>query len=102
MLNFAAPALISSKHMTAGMHVIQYFMADDVRSIGLALMPVFSYTRNGVWKEDATIMQYISHTGAHVDRQFYLNFKEKCVRGSFSQEMTKSIPIDCACGTLRT
>ena len=78
LLNCAAPAVVHTSHIQAAMHLTQYVMSDSQKAIGLALTPVFSYTKNGVWKEEGAIMQYLASTGAHCDRQWFLTFKEKC------------------------
>ncbi|CAL1166300.1 unnamed protein product, partial [Cladocopium goreaui] len=54
LMNLSAPALVSASHMPAIMHVVGYLCSDNVKNLALALMPVYSYTRNYLWKEEAT------------------------------------------------
>ena len=81
LLNCTAPALVGVNPLHAAMHMSQYVLSNSIKGIGLVLTPVFSYTKNGVWKEESTIMQYLANTGAHCDRQWFLTFKEKCAQG---------------------
>ena len=78
-MNLSAPALVAANHMPAIMHVSGYFMSTSEKNLGLALMPVYSYTRNYLWKEEATVMEWISGTGALCDKQWFLQFVKKCV-----------------------
>ena len=39
-------------------------------------MPVYSYTKNYLWKE-ATVMEWISNTQALCDKQWFLHFSKK-------------------------
>ena len=78
-MNLSAPALVSASHMPAIMHVVGYLCSDNVKKLALALMPVYSYTRNYLWKEEATVMEWISGTQAQCDKQWFLQFLKKCV-----------------------
>ena len=79
LMNLSAPALVSANHMPAIMHVAGYFMSTSEKNLGLALMPVYSYTRNYLWKEEAAVMEWISQTGALCDKQWFLQIVKKCV-----------------------
>ena len=79
LMNLSAPALVSASHMPAIMHVVGYLCSDNVKNLALALMPVYSYTRNYLWKEEATVMEWISGTQAQCDKQWFLQFLKKCV-----------------------
>ena len=83
LLNLSAPALVAASHMPAVMHVLGYFTTDDEKTLGLALMPVHSYTRNALWKEEHAVMEWISGTGAQCDKQWFLQFQKKCVAWLF-------------------
>ena len=77
-LNLAAPSTVKQEHVTAGMNVLQYYLADDARTMGLVVLPVFSYTRNGVWNEMNTVMRYLNAAEAHTDKSWFPCYKEKC------------------------
>ena len=79
-MNMAAPAVIKADHMSAAMHLMGYCLQDDPRSVALVVMPSFSYTKNGLWNEANAVMKHLSVTGAHCDRSWYLQYKEKCAR----------------------
>ena len=77
-MNASAPSLIKAEHMTAAMHVLQYVMSDDDRSLGLAVLPAYTYVKNNLWNEMNAVVKHLVSTGAHCDRSWYLQFKEKC------------------------
>ena len=79
LMNLSAPALVAASHMPAIMHVVGYLCSDNVKNLALALMPVYSYTRNYLWKEEAAVMEWISGTQAACDKQWFLQFLKKCV-----------------------
>lgn len=78
-MNLSAPALVAANHMPAIMHVAGYMCSHSEKNLGLALMPVHSYTRNFLWKEESTVMEWISGTNAQCDKQWFLQFVKKCV-----------------------
>ena len=77
-LNMACPCAIRAEHLSAGMGLAQYCITDDAGALGLALLPVFSYKANNFWNETHAVMKHLTATTAHVDRSFFLQFREKC------------------------
>ena len=77
ILNYLSPALVKADHNIAATYATQYQIGDDVRSIALCLLPIFSYTRNNVFNEAVAVMKNLTCTGAHVDRPFSIEFKER-------------------------
>lgn len=92
LMNLSAPALVAANHMPAIMHVVGYLLSDDVKNLGLALMPVYSYTRNFLWKEESMVMEWISGTGAQCDKQWFLQFLKKCVPWVAIIEQDNNLP----------
>ena len=81
-MNLAAPSLIKQDHLLASMNVLQYCLANDPRALGLVILPVWSYNKNGIWAEQDAVMKYLGAAQAHSDRSFFIQFLEKCVQSS--------------------
>ena len=93
-MNLSAPSIVKSDHLTAAMHTMQYELGDDERAVSRCLLPVFSYTKNGLWGESTAVMKHIAGTGCHCDRSFYLQVKVKCDGASYTEEPLTGI-ITC-------
>jgi hypothetical protein len=79
-INLASPCLVKADHQNAISKVVGHLMADNPEtSVGLIVLPHFTYRKNTLWLEEHAVVKSLTNAGCNCDRKFAMLFDEKSV-----------------------
>lgn len=77
-MNAAAPSLIPADHQLQASKVMTWALSDQMQSIGLCLMPSWTYTKGRLHLEEKAILERLAHGNHNLDWTFSVVFGSKC------------------------
>ena len=77
LLNWIAPSTTAGSIMESQASLTANIIHRSVRNIGLALMPMYTYKKNGLWILENACLKMLAQQGLGVDKTFGLVFEKK-------------------------
>ena len=77
LLNWAAPCQIPVKLQEAQTALLTFVLNDEMQSVGMALSPVFSYTKGKLHLEETKMIKQLTQGNHSIDCAFSVIFKDQ-------------------------
>ena len=74
ILNAAAPCMIPSTTQAQQMSVLCWALHDNMQSVGIVLMPVFTYDKGKLHLEETRMIEQLTKGNHNIDWQFCIQF----------------------------